>query len=38
MWTWQQIWFVTGMPLAGLLAGLGTFIIIRLDERPKRRK
>lgn len=36
--TWQEIWFVVGMPLAAVLTGIGTFIIIKLDERPKRKK
>ena len=36
--TWQEIWFAVGFPLAALVMGIGTFVIIRLDERPRRKK
>jgi hypothetical protein len=36
--TWQEIWFVTGPLLAGLLMGIGTFTIIHFDKPRKKRK
>ena len=30
--TWQEIWFVAGPPLAGLLMTIATFVIIWLDK------
>ena len=36
--TWQEIWFVAGAPLAGFLMIVATFIIIRLDERPTKKR
>jgi hypothetical protein len=37
--TWQEIWFVVGFPLAALVMGTGTFVIIWLDKpRGKRKK
>ena len=35
---WQDIWMLVGFPLVGLMMGIGTFVIIHLDERPKRKK
>ena len=35
---WQEIWFFVGGPLVALLMGIGTFTIIHLDERPKKKR
>ncbi len=37
-WTWQEVWFLVGGPLAGLMMGIGTFVIIWLDKPRDKRK
>ena len=36
--TAAEIWFLVSWPLAGLLMGLATFIVIRLDRPKEKRK
>ena len=36
--TLPEIWFLVSLPLAGLLMGLGTYVIIRLDKPRGKRK
>ena len=36
--TGAEIWFVVSWPLAGVLMGLATFMVIRLDRPKGKRK
>ncbi len=34
----EYLWMFVGTPVTMLLMGIGTFIIIHLDERPKKKR
>ena len=34
----ELIWMFVGAPVTALLMGVGTFVIIHLDERPKKKR
>ena len=36
--TEAEIWFLVSLPLAGVLMGLTTFVVIRLDRPRDKRK
>ena len=36
--SWQVVWFFTAPILAAIGMGVGTFVIIHLDERPPRKR
>ena len=36
--TWQLIWMFVGTPVTAALMIAGTFVIIHLDERPRKKR
>ena len=34
----ELIWMFVGAPVTALMMGVGTFVIIHLDERPKKKR